>query len=77
MEHAILLRDRCIQMLYQGIIQEYLLFKSQFPKGHDMFKGELILPIGFKQIEKLIQDFSKFLNLIKDVENTPKCGRKG
>lgn len=63
-------------MLYQGIVQEYLTFKQLFPPGHDMFKGELILPIGYKQIEQLIQDFKSFLAKSNNAEHSSQCGNR-
>ena len=60
-----MLKDRCISMLKQGIIQEYMDYMKE---GNTLssFHGELLLPIGFKQIDTLL---NKYTNIIKDTSS--------
>ena len=73
-ELAYLLRDRCLQMLQQGIVKEYLAFKDRFQSSDNLFKGELILPIGYKQIDKLVQDFSFYIKESPRNMYSSQCG---
>ena len=61
MELAKILRTRCLKMLNEGFLEEYLSFRTRLESLSNYspaLENELLFPIGYKQADKLRQDCS-------------------
>ena len=73
MELSLILKDSCLQKLELGIVQEFLEFKSHFRDISKLYDKKILLPIGYQQIDNLVEKFREYLRDNKDGNSEADC----
>lgn len=55
------IRNRCLQMLEKGMVEEFIAFKDSLGPTANLQDGSLLLPIGYRQLSDFVKDLNSQL----------------